>query len=67
MLFGWISCETNERGQLLALGITLGKYDRTMSCYRDCMVPEEAEECLREIGSARVIFLLDEIEEGGTQ
>jgi hypothetical protein len=66
MLFGWISTETGERKYLLSLGIKLGRYDRGAGCYRDCIVPVEAEFVLREMAQSsppRALFLLDTVEE----
>jgi hypothetical protein len=66
MHYGWISAERSDRKFLTDLGIRLGKYDG--SAYRDCMVPDEALEGLRELAQThppRALFLLDEVEETG--
>lgn len=67
MWFGWISCERSEGKYLRSLGIALGKYDRTMEVYQDCILTEQAKgEIDRVTQSAlaareriRFIYLLD--------
>jgi hypothetical protein len=67
MWFGWISCARSEGKFLRGLSITLGKYDRTMEVYSDCIVSGKAKRMIDKANQRtlaartppRFIYLLD--------
>lgn len=67
MWFGWISCARSEGAYLRSLGIKLGRYDRSMEIYPDCIVSGKAkraidrttQRALSAKQSIRFIYLLD--------